>query len=137
MSRIIKEKDRKLELLQFQLEEGQKMHDQDNQKQLQALRDQLATVFQEHQTEVDGLQVDLSQAQIELSQAKEMLVASQEEARASKDMLEQHSVSYKSILQEKTNINLQLDQQLQANSVELLQLKRVISEMQVAKSALV
>ena len=30
MSRIIKEKDRKLELLQFQLEEGQKMHDQDN-----------------------------------------------------------------------------------------------------------
>ena len=51
-------------------------------------------------------------------------------------MLEQHTGGLKTMLSEKTQMINELEEQFRHQSQELLQMKRVIAEMQVAKGAL-
>lgn len=67
---------------------------------------------------------------------KEQLAAAQDESEQKGRMLEQHTGGLKTMLAEKAQMINQLEEQYRHQSQEVLQMKRVIAEMQVAKGAL-
>lgn len=98
LKKTLQEKEKRIELLQFEMDEQIRMNNQKYEEDIKQLQQQLADSYKEKQNEIEGYLSQMHEMKSQLNLKKEYAENLQQENSKKSDMVSQHNLKLQEIL---------------------------------------